>query len=180
MGKIIPVGSVAALTSVFFGALSPVFAEQVLIGHLETNDDIGINWLYFKCDKLNATQMRCDIIQMLIMKMSPAEIEADLKREAAKDPLAEFNNDFGQACKPLVENGAKIQQAMESGIGMDGKPINKRVALSGWPMMKAMIEVCKSLDTRKYGPALQINDGAGPAHLQSAYRLRTIRFHLEP
>ena len=26
------------------------FAEEVQIGHLETKDDTGINWLYFRCE----------------------------------------------------------------------------------------------------------------------------------
>ena len=43
-------------------------AEEVRIGHLETKDDTGINWLYFRCEKPTATQMRCDVFQTLIYK----------------------------------------------------------------------------------------------------------------
>jgi hypothetical protein len=143
---------ISALTTVFLGTLAPVLAEEVRIGHLETNDDTGINWLYFKCDQSTAAQMRCDIFQTLIMKKkSHAEIDAELQRQAATDPLVEFSKNFGEACKPLLENAAKVQQAIKSGIGVDGKPINKRVVLSGWSMMKAMIEVCKKPTSESAG-----------------------------
>jgi hypothetical protein len=36
------------LVTVFSGIVLPVFGEEVHIGHLETNDDTGINWLYFR------------------------------------------------------------------------------------------------------------------------------------
>jgi hypothetical protein len=138
------VGTIA-LTTIFFCGLATTRAEEVRIGHLETNDGIGINWLYFKCDKSNATQMKCDIFQTLIMKKkNQNEIEEEMKQQTAGDPLAEFNKSFAEGCKSLVENGAKMQQGLESGIGMDGKPINKRIALSGWPVMQAMIDVCKN------------------------------------
>jgi hypothetical protein len=136
-------GTILALVAVFFCGLATPRAEELRIGHLETNDDTGINWLYFVCNKSNATQMTCDIFQTLVMKKKTQnEIDSQLKQVAA-DPLAAFNNTFAAGCKPLVENEAKFQQAMQSGIGIDGNPINKRVVLSGWPMMQAIIEVCK-------------------------------------
>jgi hypothetical protein len=71
-------------------------AEEIRIGHLETKDDTGINWLYFRCEKSTAAQMRCDVFQTLIMKKkSDSEIDAELKREAATDLLAEFNKNSG-------------------------------------------------------------------------------------
>lgn len=132
------------LVNVLFGEPWAAFAEQVQIGHLETNDDTGINWLYFQCDKLSGMEMRCSIFQTLIMKKkTQAEIDKE-RQDAATDPLAEFNNNhFADACKPLVENAAKMDQGIKAGIGIDGKPINKRVLLAGWPMLKAMIDVCK-------------------------------------
>ncbi len=135
---------VVAFAAIFLWGLATARAEEVRIGQLETNDDTGINWLYFRCNKSSATQMTRDIFQTLIMKKkNQSEIDDDLKRFAA-DPLAEFNNSFAPACKAFVENESKMQQALQSGIGTDGKPLNKRSVLSSWPMMQAMIEVCKT------------------------------------
>jgi hypothetical protein len=118
-----------------------VFAEEVRIGHLETSDDTGINWLYFRCYKPNAMQMRCDVFQTLIYKKkSEAEIEADLKKLAAADLLTEFNKIFGDSCKSLVENEGNIN----AGIGMDGKPINPRNAASSGAMVKWVVAACKT------------------------------------
>jgi hypothetical protein len=36
-----------------------------------------------------------------------------------------------------------MEQGIKAGIGIDGKPINKRIILAGWPTLKAMIDVCK-------------------------------------
>ena len=117
------------------------FAEEVRIGHLETKDDTGINWLYFRCEKPNATQMRGDVFQTLIMKKkSNTEIDTELKRQAATDPLTEFNKGFGDTCKSFVGNESKIK----AGIGIDGKPLDPRTAASGLSVVKAVIEVCKT------------------------------------
>jgi hypothetical protein len=129
---------VFALASLSDGS---AFAEEVRIGHLETKDDTGINWLYFRCEKPNATQMRCDLFNTLIYrKKSDAEIDADLKQQAAADLLTEFNKNLGKSCKPFVENEAKIK----AGIGVDGRPINPRNAASSPSIVKGMIEVCKT------------------------------------
>jgi hypothetical protein len=116
-------------------------AEEVRIGHLETKDDTGINWLYFRCEKPADTKMRCDVFQTLIYKAkSDAKIDAELKQQASTDLLAEFNRNFGQGCKSLIENEGKIK----AGIGIDGKPINPRTAGAGFSAIKVMIEVCKA------------------------------------
>jgi hypothetical protein len=117
------------------------FAEEVRIGHLETSDDTGINWLYFRCERPTATQMRCDLFNTLIYKKkSDAEIDADLKQLTNADLLTEFNKIFGESCKSLVENEGELK----AGIGMDGKPINPRNAASSGAMMKWVIEGCKT------------------------------------
>ena len=126
-------------------AVSSTFAEEIRIGHLETNDDVAINWLYLTCNTLSTTQMLCDFFQtMIIKKRSPAEIDAEIKRQSDTDPLTDFNQNFAEGCKGLTANEARMQQVMQSGVGIDGKPINQRVFLSGWPMMQAMINVCKN------------------------------------
>jgi hypothetical protein len=138
------IGSLFLCLNVFFWP-SVALAEQVQIGHLETNDDTGINWLYFQCDKFSGIEMRCGIFQTLIMKKkSQAEIDKE-RQDAATDPLADFNNNhFADACKPLVENATKMEEGIKAGLGIDGRLINKRVVLAGWPTIKAMINVCKS------------------------------------
>jgi hypothetical protein len=119
-------------------------AEEVRIGHLETNDDTGINWLFFNCQKSSPTQMQCDILQTLISKKkTDVEIDAELKELNGTDPLAQFNKVFGNGCTSLIANEAKIRATQKTGIGLDGKPINQRVAAAGWPMMNEMLDVCK-------------------------------------
>jgi hypothetical protein len=138
------IGSLILTTAIFAGP-SPTIAEQVQIGHLETNDDTGINWLYFQCDKISGAEMRCGIFQTLIMKAKNQDELDKERREVTPDPLAAFNNNhFADGCKPLVENVDKMEQGIKSGVGQDGKPINKRIILSGWPMVKAMVDVCRN------------------------------------
>jgi hypothetical protein len=135
----------ALLIALSLFAVSSAFADEVRIGHLETNDDTAINWLYVTCNTINSTQMRCDFFQTMIMKKwTQAEMDAEIKRQAAADPLADFNQSFAEGCKGLTENEAKMKEVMKSGVGIDGKPVNHRVFLSGWPMMQAMIDVCKN------------------------------------
>ena len=137
---------IGSLILVIVSLLGPstAFAEQVRIGHLETNDDTGVNWLYFQCDNTSSTEMRCGIFQTLITKKKgEAEIATD-RQKAEADPLAELNNiHFADICKPFVENAAKLEQAVKSGVGVDGKPVNRR-ALPDWPMLKALIDACKN------------------------------------
>ena len=86
-------------------AASSAFADEVLIGHLETNDDTAINWLYVTCNTVNPTQMRCDFFQTLIAKkLTQDEIDAEIKRQAGPDPLVDFNQNFAEGCKGLTEN----------------------------------------------------------------------------
>lgn len=134
----------AGFTMATFYFLSPVNAEEIEIGHLETNDDTGINWLYFHCDKSTPEQMRCSIIQTLIMKKKDqADLDAEIKRQAETDPLDAFNKTFSSGCGQLVDNEKAIQQSLKTGIGGDNKPINTRIVRSGWPVLKAIIDVCK-------------------------------------
>jgi hypothetical protein len=138
-------------------AVSSVSAEEIRIGHLETSDDTAINWLYVTCDKLIPTKMQCDFFQTLIMKKkSQSEIDAEMKKLDTSDPLADFNESFGDMCKPLVENSAKMQKVLESGNGIDGKPINKRVVLAGQPEMQAMIGTCKNPTRESAGLFLRL------------------------
>ena len=146
------IGSLILVIVLLLGP-STALAEQVEIGHLETNDDTGVNWLYFQCDKTSGAEMRCGIFQTVITKKKDqAEIARD-RQKAEADPLAEFNNNhLADGCKPFVENATKMEQAVKSGIGVDGKPVNRRVVLSGWPMLKAMIDVCKNPTLRNSSP----------------------------
>ena len=40
-------------------------AEEVATGHLETNDDTGLNWLQLHCDR-TGNQIWCDVSQTLL------------------------------------------------------------------------------------------------------------------
>jgi hypothetical protein len=81
--------------------------------------------------------MQCQIFQPLIRRKN--QVDSDLKQQDSVDALAEFNKNFGEGCKALVEN----EQTLKSGVGLDGKPIKARLWASGWPVMKSIIEVCK-------------------------------------
>jgi hypothetical protein len=85
---------VTIMTALTFGVLGfapTASAEEVRIGHLETNDDTGINWVYFNCQKSTSAQMQCDILQTLIMKkQTDAEIDTELKELNGTDPLIQF------------------------------------------------------------------------------------------
>jgi hypothetical protein len=134
-----------ALAFVVLGFAPTASAEEVRIGHLETNDDTGINWLYFNCQKSTSAQMQCDILQTLIMKkQTDAEIDTELKELNGTDPLIQFNKVFGAECKSLVASEGKLRTAQKTGIGLDGKPINLRVAAAGWSMMNGLLDVCKA------------------------------------
>src|SRR5712664_1798480 len=41
------------------------WAQAIRIGHLETADDIGINWLFFHCNQMGQT-LNCTVFQTLI------------------------------------------------------------------------------------------------------------------
>ena len=42
-------------------------AQELRIGHLETADDTGINWLFYHCNQ-NGQVLKCDVFQTLIFK----------------------------------------------------------------------------------------------------------------
>jgi hypothetical protein len=122
--------------------LAPALSEEVKIGHLETNDDTGINWIYFICNTSeDRLRMQCQTFQtMIYKKKTQAQVDEAIKEQASRPALEEFNAEIGSACSDLVK--MNVDQAMSKGTGFDGRPINKRVVLAGLGLLKDTIEVC--------------------------------------
>jgi hypothetical protein len=122
--------------------LAPALSEEVKIGHLETNDDTGINWIYFICNTSeDRLRMQCQTFQtMIYKKKTQAQVDEAITEQASRPALEEFNAEIGSACSNLVK--MNVDQAMSNGTGFDGRPINKRVVLAGLGLLKDTIEVC--------------------------------------
>lgn len=120
-------------------------AEEINIGHLETNDDTGINWLFFNCDKSsNGSRMQCDITQTLIFKKkTQSQADNELKEQIKLGALNEFNKELGSGCKTLTENIDKLDNLQKSGLGVDGHPVSRRLINTYISSVKSIIDVCK-------------------------------------
>lgn len=125
--------------------MSAAAAQEVSIGHLETNNDTGINWLFFHCNKIaNGAQMACDIFQTYIMKAkTEAQVNYEIKQHEGVDALAEFNANFRSDCPNIIENVPKMEAGIDKGVDLFGKPINLRVVRAGISAAKEILEVCR-------------------------------------
>jgi hypothetical protein len=121
-------------------------AEEVQIGHLETSDDIGINWLFFHCDKsADRLHLTCDIFSTQIMKAkTETQVSGELQQQNSLDALAEFNKNFGSACEQMNANSKRIDQAIASNQDINGKPLNPRMVAAHLSAMKGVADVCKN------------------------------------
>jgi len=80
-------------------------SQEIRIGHLETADDIGINWLFFHCNQAGNT-LKCSIFQTLIFKPGPS----DMVHEPA---TCSVGNDYS-------ESVFKWNQATQNWISQEG------------------------------------------------------------
>jgi hypothetical protein len=121
-------------------------AEEVRVGHLESNDDIGINWLFFNCEKSSdRLRLTCNMFQTLIMKAkTEAQVAEELQRQLSWDALAEFKKEFGSGCEQINANAKRIDQVIASGQDINGKPLNSRLTAPGLSAMKAIMEACQN------------------------------------
>lgn len=115
-------------------------AEEVAIGHLETNDDAGLNWLQLHCDR-TGNQMRCDVFQTLLFHK---QVQDEARRTAkSTEALTEFKKEFGDTCPQLLATAPKMEDALKTGIGVDGRKVNTRIATQGMVMMRQLVAACR-------------------------------------
>ena len=116
-------------------------AEEVRVGHLETNDDTGSNWLFFHCDR-NGIQMECDIFQTLILRPPSASDQASkLKKFLEGDPVRDFMQGFGEMCKSAEQLKSTTERAAITGKGFDGR-VNPDEAKNRLPTVRAIATAC--------------------------------------
>jgi hypothetical protein len=128
----------AALILAPFGAK----AEELRIGHLETADDTGINWLFFHCFQ-NGQVMDCSIFQTWIMhQLSPTDRADNVRKAMQSDPVKDFTDTFGEMCKNINQVKASVRQAIQTGRGADGRPINIKKARDKVPFFDAIADTC--------------------------------------
>ena len=120
----------------------PAYAEQVNIGHLETNDDSALNWAFFHCDLLSdQITMHCDIFTTILYH-KPIGIDSANKAIASNSALQLFNQIWGDQCKGTVAMIISGEKFVNKGVDAQGRPLNMRVALYAWPKFKAAAKVC--------------------------------------
>lgn len=139
-------GAVAFLLLLILMATSN--AQELPIGHLETQDDTGINWLNFHCNQ-NSNRLSCDVYQTLIMhKIEASDRAAEIQKKMTGNVIQEFQNAFGEACKGVDQISAIIQKTVETGIGQDGRKINRDQALDGKAYFDSLADACKRMDQK--------------------------------
>lgn len=127
------------------GIAKPGCADEIRIGHLETNDDDAINWLYYDCDRSSPLEMKCSVVQTFIIKLkSASEIDKETSEFLGSNPVAVFNKEFSDACKNMIPLEEAIRKGISQGRGLDGKPLKQRIVAAGSPMILGLIEACKS------------------------------------
>ena len=122
------IGVVVSLTIAL--VCSEAKAESVEIGHFETKDDTGLNWLFLHCQR-DGGVMDCDVFQTLFLHTLASEDRSEKIAKQMKgdkgDAVEEFikSGGFGM-CKDTAQMGNGINQALKKGKQIDGKPISPR------------------------------------------------------
>jgi hypothetical protein len=123
-------------------------AQELEIGHLETNDDTGINWLNFHCNQQGNT-LGCEVFRTLIShKVEPADRQKEVDKRMTLDVGTDFRKNFGIACKDVDEILSKISKTAATGIGPDGRKMNLRQAQDGKVYLDALAQVCKNTNLK--------------------------------
>ena len=118
--------------------------QELSIGHLETKDDTGINWLFFHCNQLD-NSMSCDIFQTLIShKVELKDRDAEIIKNLTNDPSKTFKISFSETCKHTDEIGRVTDNAIKTGRGADGRDINVRQARDAKVKIDALINACRN------------------------------------
>jgi hypothetical protein len=135
-----------AITALFALVLLSVSAnaQQITFGHLETKDDVGINWLYFHCNQ-TGQGLDCDVFQTLIMhELARADRDAEVKKMLEGNAVEDFKKGTGgtaETCKAIDESAANIDQMIKTGKGPNGVDVDPREIRE---YFTAMSDVCKN------------------------------------
>jgi hypothetical protein len=115
-------------------------AQEIRIGHLETSDDVGINWLFFQCNQEGAS-LGCDVFQTLIMrKTKPEDRKVEIDKLMQGNPIDNFNKAFGTSCDSIVAN----EQKLLDGIQLNGNKLDKRLIPQTKATMIPLLSACKN------------------------------------
>jgi len=121
-------------------------AQELRIGHLETKDDIGINWLNFHCNQ-SGGNLTCDVFQTLIMhKVEAKDRETKIQEKIVNND--DFQKNFGEICKHIDELISIGQNSLRTGRGADGSTINVRAAQEGLLNFNAIAAACKNPNSK--------------------------------
>ena len=126
-----------------FGAM----AQELRIGHLETADDIGINWLFYHCNQ-SGQVLNCSVFQTLIMhQLLPSKRNEEIQKWMKGDPVKNFVQYFADTCKNMAQIKSMILQSQRTGRGADGRPVDARQLDDYKKMMDAIDAACRDTNT---------------------------------
>jgi hypothetical protein len=123
-------------------ALTNASSQEIRVGHLEANDDSGINWVFFHCHQ-NGQLLNCDGFQTLIYHEVKPEQRANYVNKAMQDdPLKPYSDK--QFCSGIAEAKRSTLEAIKTGKGADGRAVNPRQAQELLSSMSAMDDACRN------------------------------------
>jgi hypothetical protein len=132
-------------------------AQELAIGHLETSDDTGINWLNFNCNQ-NASRLSCEVFQTLIMhKVEGSNRDSEVQKQMTGNVVQDFQNAFGETCKNIDQLTEMIRKTVETGIGMDGRKVNREQALDGKAYFDNLADACRHTDLKTVRKFVETN-----------------------
>jgi len=122
--------------------------EEIIIGHLETNDiETELMWLWFKCNK-NANEMTCDIFQTSIAKeASDEEIAKKIAEIKSKNNKDDFEQAFGKACSNKDEFEKAAKTISETKKSLDGRILKTTEVRDVTEFMSLLTKACSSKST---------------------------------
>jgi hypothetical protein len=120
-------------------ALYPIVAssQEIRIGHLETKDDPDAisSWVFFNCNQ-NGQTLTCDVFQTLISyELRPEQRSAEIAKSMQGDPVKEFRDSFGKECPQMGQIRDVAMQAIKTGKGADGSPVNVKELQDFMPLL---------------------------------------------
>ena len=121
-----------------------VSSQEIRIGHLETKDDPDAisSWVFLNCNR-NGQQMICDMFQTLISyELRPEQRAAEIEKSMQGDPVKEFRDGFGEQCQQMGQAKDVAMQAIKTGKGVHGRPVNVKEAQDNMPVLNAMADAC--------------------------------------
>jgi hypothetical protein len=129
-------------------------AQSVDVGHLETKDDTGLNWLFLHCQR-DGSVMDCDVFQTLFVHTLAPENRSEKIAKQMKgdkgDAVQEFikSGGFGM-CKDTAQMRNGLNQALKNGKQIDGKPISPKAL----KFIQNYLPVASSIEEACHNPNL--------------------------